>query len=229
MGSCAAFTTWKAATVKRSWSLVMLVLVLASIVALWPRTGTSNPDVASGDRGPLPNNVAPVGPDPTLSRPPEGGTTGPVGSLCPVSEPEPGRGGPLAGVTARCLGEKVDVDLAEALGGEVTLINLWASWCAPCRTEMPVLDTYAAQPDAIRVVGIDVEDRPDNAAALVSELGIRYPNYIDGGGVQDALAAPPILPLSFILGPDGAITRITAPAVFETTEQIRTAVEEYTP
>nr|WP_256985124.1 TlpA disulfide reductase family protein [Rhodococcus sp. 06-1059B-a] len=197
----------------------MLVVVVASIAALWPRSSAE-------DRASASNTIMEDGSTPSgLPR------TGPAWadsamSSCPV--PVPGRGGPLAGVTARCIADAVDVDLAEALGGEVTLLNLWASWCAPCRTEMPVLETYAAEPEAIRVVGIVVEDRPDAAAALLRELGIRYPNYIDGGAVQDALSTPPVLPLSFVLRPDGGIVRLTDPAVFETTEQIRTAVKDFT-
>ena len=206
----------------RGWSLVMLVVVVASIVALWPRSG----GVEGGPSDVIANNVAPVGPEPTLSRPPDDAARATALPLCP--QPVPHEGGPLAGVMARCIGSADDVDLVDVLGSEVTLINLWASWCGPCRTEMPVVDAYAAEPDAIPVIGINVEDRPADAAALLTQLGIRYPNYIDGGSVQDALSAPPVLPLSFLVRPDGTIERITDPTVFETTDQIRTAVKDFT-
>ncbi|MDJ0001071.1 TlpA family protein disulfide reductase, partial [Rhodococcus ruber] len=63
--------------------------------------------------------------------------------------------------------------------------------------------------------------------ALLTQLGVRYPNYLDGGSVLDALSAPPVLPLSFLLHPDGTIERITDPTVFETTDQIRPAVKDF--
>ncbi|MEK8073294.1 TlpA family protein disulfide reductase [Rhodococcoides navarretei] len=207
-----------------SGTVVMLVLMVAMIAALWPRSG----GIERGPSEAIADNAAPVVSEPARSRPPGDAARATALPLCPP--PVPREGGPLAGVIARCIGSDSDsdADLADVLGSEVTLINLWASWCGPCRTEMPVVDAYAAEPDAIPVIGIDVEDRPADAAALVTQLGVRYPNYIDGGSVLDALSAPPVLPLSFLLRPDGTIERVTDPTVFEMTDQIRTAVKDFT-
>jgi thiol-disulfide isomerase/thioredoxin len=119
--------------------------------------------------------------------------------------------GALGGITASYLGSTTEVDLGAALGGEPTLINVWASWCGPCREEIPVLEAYAHTPDAIRVVGIDVEDSSTAALALLTELGAHYPSFgdTDAAAIRGALTAPSVLPLSFLLRPGGSIPRIT--------------------
>jgi len=60
-----------------------------------------------------------------------------------------------------------------AFGGQVTLINFFASWCVPCRAEHPMLMRMASQ-EKIPIVGIDYEDTPDRARHLLDELGNPY-------------------------------------------------------
>ncbi|BAH55714.1 MULTISPECIES: TlpA family protein disulfide reductase [Rhodococcus] len=149
---------------------------------------------------------------------------------CPTAKAETVDAGALGGITARCLGSTTEVDLGAALSGEPTLINVWASWCGPCREEIPVLEEYAHTPDAIRVVGVDVDDSSTAALALLTELGAHYPSFgdTDAGALRGALGAPPVLPLSFLLRSDGSIARITEPAVFAEPAQIHRAVSELT-
>lgn len=75
--------------------------------------------------------------------------------------------------------------------GRPTVLNLWASWCLPCRVEMPVLEEVSRQAgDAARFVGIDTEDEPDPAAALLLDTGVRYEQRADPDGIaRSALRA----------------------------------------
>jgi cytochrome c biogenesis protein CcmG, thiol:disulfide interchange protein DsbE len=59
------------------------------------------------------------------------------------------------------------------LDGRLTLVNIFASWCVPCRQEHPVLEKIAKD-SRIRLVGIDYKDKPANALALLNEMGNPY-------------------------------------------------------
>jgi hypothetical protein len=76
---------------------------------------------------------------------------------CPRTEPRPGVAGGLPDIALPCLGGGRDVNLAGLRGPMV--VNLWASWCEPCREELPVLQEYAERARRqVRVLGVDFED-----------------------------------------------------------------------
>lgn len=60
-----------------------------------------------------------------------------------------------------------------ALSGEVTVVNVFASWCIPCRDEHPVLEALKQQ-TGVRLFGMNQKDAPENAAAFLAELGNPY-------------------------------------------------------
>lgn len=59
---------------------------------------------------------------------------------------------------------------SEAIRGKLTLVNVFASWCVPCRQEHPLLTEIAKDP-AVNVVGINYKDKPENALRFLGELG----------------------------------------------------------
>lgn len=88
-----------------------------------------------------------------------------------------------------------------------------------------MLDAYAREPGAARVIGVNVQDTVASAASLMTDLGIGYPSFVDADDrAQQALAGPPVLPLTFLLQQDGSVVRITTPAVFSDPEQVHAAV-----
>ena len=77
-------------------------------------------------------------------------------------------------------GEKLD--LAQ-LRGKPVVLNFWASWCAPCRSEMPVLvRSWQHHGQAVHFVGVNVLDDPDEARRFVRELRIPFPSVHDPNG-----------------------------------------------
>jgi len=65
--------------------------------------------------------------------------------------------------------------------GEVVMINFWASWCAPCRQEMPLLDELYSQyqPMGFTILGVNVEEDSSKAKKLLGELPVSFPILFD--------------------------------------------------
>ena len=91
------------------------------------------------------------------------------------------------------------------LDGKLTVVNVFGSWCVPCRQEHPVLSALAKD-GRIRVVGIDYKDQPVNAAAFLDELGNPYAAVgVDQRGRAAIDWGVYGVPETFLVGPDGII------------------------
>src|SRR6056297_3978855 len=81
-----------------------------------------------------------------------------------------GRQAPAVAVTS--LGDKPDFADDDLRSGEVSLVNYWASWCAPCRVEHPNLEQLADQ--GVTIYGVNYKDKPANALKFLNDLGNPY-------------------------------------------------------
>ncbi|MFI4971061.1 MAG: TlpA family protein disulfide reductase [Hyphomicrobiales bacterium] len=94
------------------------------------------------------------------------------------------------------------VSLAK-LRGRPLVLNFWASWCAPCREEMPALEGVARQlRGMVEFVGLDTQDQSDAALAFARAMRVTYPLAIATAQVWSAYGVFG-LPTTFFISPDG--------------------------
>ena len=96
--------------------------------------------------------------------------------------------------------------------GRTLLINFWATWCAPCRKEMPLLQQFqeSRDPDRMQVIGIAI-DRLDPVIRFLGETGVTYPNLVgemDATRAAEQFAPGFALPLSIVAAPDNTVLAV---------------------
>ncbi|TDT91166.1 MULTISPECIES: DsbE family thiol:disulfide interchange protein [Azorhizobium] len=123
-----------------------------------------------------------------------------VGKAAPAIDLQPlaglsGPSGPVPGITSA------------QLKGKVALVNVWASWCVPCREEHPVLMGLSRDP-RILLVGLNYKDQPDNARRFLGTFGLPYAAVgVDASGRSAIDWGVYGVPETFVLAPDGTIAQ----------------------
>ncbi len=116
--------------------------------------------------------------------------------------------------------------LPDDLGGRPLVLNVWASWCGPCRTEMPAFQqVYLQASGRVGFVGLDYLDVEAAARRLVARTGVTYPLASDPKGQAGARLGVASLPATLFIGADGTV-RGRHPGAMTAT-QLRAAIRRY--
>ena len=102
-----------------------------------------------------------------------------------------------------------DVQLA-SFKGKVIVLNFWATWCGPCKAEIPDLVTLQTQyRDDLVILGVSVDDTPDKMKPYAAEYKVNYPLLVGNGreDVQNAFGPLWGIPVSVIIDRDGVIAK----------------------
>ena len=100
---------------------------------------------------------------------------------------------------------------SEEFTGDVVVVNVWASWCAPCRSEAPSLERLSQEfaDQGVAFIGLNTRDSETSARSFVERFGIGYPNVIDRDGVlqlgfRDSLP-PRAIPSTLVIDRSGKV------------------------
>ncbi|MGB6877322.1 MAG: TlpA disulfide reductase family protein [Candidatus Acidiferrales bacterium] len=96
-----------------------------------------------------------------------------------------------------------------ALKGKVVIINFWATWCGPCREEIPELVALQSQyKDTLQIIGVSEDEAPpEQVAKFAQKAGINYPVIMASEAIEKEYGGIPALPTSFLVNKDGRIVQ----------------------
>lgn len=96
---------------------------------------------------------------------------------------------------------------SEALAGQAYVVNIFASWCAPCRVEHPLL--MQMRDEGVTIIGVAYKDRPENTARFITELGDPYAAIgLDPQGRFGLEMGVAGVPETFVIGADGRVRAV---------------------
>ncbi len=101
------------------------------------------------------------------------------------------------------------IELA-SLRGRIVVLNFWASWCGPCREEMPALDALAREfyDQGVVIVGLSADDRHDRPDALKAARGLNYTLGMLSEATRNDFGAPRVLPLTYVIDREGIVRSV---------------------
>lgn len=91
--------------------------------------------------------------------------------------------------------------------GDVVMVNFWATWCGPCRQEMPLLDELYSRYQRVgfSLLGVNIDDNSSKAMNMISELGVSFPVLFDSRKEVSKLYDVDAMPVTVIIDREGTI------------------------
>jgi cytochrome c biogenesis protein CcmG/thiol:disulfide interchange protein DsbE len=144
---------------------------------------------------------------------------------CPRQPDVPAADSDLPATVFDCFGGGT-LDLSRA-PGVPTVVNLWASWCGPCREELPTMQQLAeAAGGKVRVVGVISKDGVPQAESFAEDAKVTFPSAFDGQGNLMTKLGLHGLPYTYFLDPDGGVTYTQVGSV-GTVDQVEQLVAQH--
>jgi thiol-disulfide isomerase/thioredoxin len=201
--------------VNRRLALLVLPLLLAAAGCTADKAGDEPaPRPAAAERPSPFRDCATLGTAPTAAASGSGTSTPGSGTAAP-STVGSGTAAPAAGaqalpeLTLSCFTGGAPVALRSVAGPAV--INVWASWCPPCRKELPAFQRLSQRTTGqLQVVGVNSRDSRSGAQSIGEDFGVRFPILVDQGEALQRELKRNAIPLTLFVDADGRVRHIDA-------------------
>ena len=181
----------------------LAVLLVPVLLAVAGCTGGGGDGAPATREGAAQSRPSPFEDCSGLTTPPSSAATG-----TPAAAPAPG-GTPLPELTLTCFTGGAPVAVRDVKGPAV--INLWASWCAPCRKELPAFQRLSERTEGrLTVLGVNTRDTRGGAQSIGEDFGVRFPSLVDQGEAFQRALGRNAIPLTVLVDGDGRIRHVDA-------------------
>jgi thiol-disulfide isomerase/thioredoxin len=205
------------------WTIAVLVVAVALVVALWRELGDLGEEAAptSAMEAGAARDHRDADTRGALAGPRAGADLAP----CPPPQAGPGPEA-LRGISLECAADGSTVDVGRVVEGRPVVLNLWAYWCGPCADELPAMAEYQKRMgSAVMVLTVHQDENETAALIRLAELGVHLPTVQDGRRlVAAALKVPNVMPATVVLRQDGSVAEIL-PRSFASADEIAAAVD----
>lgn len=142
------------------------------------------------------------------SAPAATGTTAATPAATGTASATPAAAGtPLPELTLACFTGGAPVELRQIRGPAV--LNLWASWCAPCRAELPAFQRLSERAEGqLTVVGVNMRDTRSGAQSIGEDFGVRFPSLIDQGEALQRSLGRKAIPMTVLVDANSQIRHV---------------------
>jgi thiol-disulfide isomerase/thioredoxin len=112
--------------------------------------------------------------------------------------------------------------------GRIVVLDFWASWCGPCLQTMPQVDEVTREfaPIGVKLVAVNQQEMPDRIREVLDRLSLNMPVALDSEGRIGEKYGATAIPLTVIVGADGAVARVFTGGGPTFGERLRTALKE---
>ncbi|WP_431882809.1 TlpA family protein disulfide reductase [Micromonospora gifhornensis] len=200
----------------RRLALLTVPLLLAATAACTAESETPTP----ARQDPAASRPSPFADCAALTSAPDGSRDdgAPDGSADDRPAGDTGSGGSqLPELSLTCFTGGAPVALREVRGPAV--INIWASWCPPCRKELPAFQRLSERAEGqLRVIGVNTQDSRSAAQSIGEDFGVRFPMLVDQGQAMQRALRRNAFPMTLFLTADGQIRHIDTSGALDDTQ-----------